>query len=176
MIYRPHFVTHLGEMLEYLWRRKKSAACLACFSSQSSSSNTPAGVVETSMESMHFQPFEAMARPIYRPLEPPAEPDEPEEPEPSAVPADPAIPSRLAGLPSVNETPSVYAVAQFEFECGRGSFCAHAHSVKGLPVVVRICTGQDPRIPLQVFARVAGDLGLRPRFGTRSSRSSRISA
>lgn len=93
MIYRPHFVTHLGEMLAYWRRRAKERGLPGVFFVAIKQFEYPKPELLKHFDgSMHFQPFEAMASPDYRPLEPPAEPDEPEEPEPSAVPADPAIP------------------------------------------------------------------------------------
>lgn len=69
MIYRPHLVTKLGEMLVYWTRRAKEQGLPGLFFVAMKQYEYPKPELLRHFDgSMHFQPFEAMASPDFRPL------------------------------------------------------------------------------------------------------------
>jgi hypothetical protein len=72
MIYRPHLVTELGRMLEYWTRRAVECGLPGVFFVAMKQYEYPKPeLLKHFHGSMHFQPFEALASPDFRPLPPP---------------------------------------------------------------------------------------------------------
>jgi hypothetical protein len=84
MIYRPHLVIKLAEMLTYWQQRAKEKGLPGLFFVAMKQYEYPQPELLKLFDgSMHFQPFEAMASPDFRPL---PQPEEPKAPESNAAP------------------------------------------------------------------------------------------
>lgn len=79
MIYRPHFIESLGDMLRF-WRRRAAESGLPglFFVAIKQFEYPKPELLQHFDGSMHFQPFEALASPDFKPL-PPVAPDGPRE-------------------------------------------------------------------------------------------------